>query len=75
MKASVFLQIVRDDLNELYEMHKLAVLTDGKQGFLCLKPDQLIEKMKRSDREILEFYIAQGAEIEDAEEYLASIEK
>jgi len=73
MKATEFIKVVRDDLKELYEMHQLAVSTDGQSGLLCFNPEQLIEKMNRSDREILEFYIAQGAEIDDADEYLNSI--
>lgn len=30
-------------------------------------------KMNQTDRELLEHYLAQGAEIDDAEEYLKSI--
>jgi hypothetical protein len=73
MKAVEFIKVVRDDLRELYDLHELAVATDGKQGFLCLTPERLIEKMNRTDKEILELYLAEGAAIEDAAEYLASI--
>lgn len=72
MKAAEFIKVVRDDLQELYDMHILAVQTSGKSGFLCLKPDGLIAKMNQTDREILEYYLSQGAEIEDAEEFLRS---
>lgn len=73
MKAADFIRVVREDLDELYKMHRLAVESGGAMGFLCLKPEDLIQKMERTDREILEFYLAQGAEIEDAQEYLARI--
>lgn len=73
MKAVDFIKIVRDDMNELYEMHKLAVNTNGEQGCMCLNLDQFLAKMNRSDKEILEYYISQGAQIEDADEYLASL--
>ena len=73
MKAADFIRVVREDLEELYKMHRLAVESGGANGFLCLKPEDLIQKMERTDREILEFYLAQGAEIEDAQEYLARI--
>lgn len=73
MKAAEFIKVVRDDLQELYNMHILAVQTNGKYGFLCLKPEGLMAKMNQTDRELLEHYLAQGAEIDDAEEYLKSI--
>ena len=70
MRAADFIKVVRDDLQELYNMHILAVQTNGKEGFLCLKPESLIAKMRQTDRELLDYYIAQGADIEDAEDYL-----
>lgn len=75
MKASEFIEIVRDDTNELYRMHELSISTNGEQGLLCLNPDKLIEKMNRTDKEILEFYLAEGAQIEDADEYLANLKQ
>lgn len=44
MKAAEFIKVVRDDLQELYNMHILAVQTNGKYGFLCLKPEGLMAK-------------------------------
>lgn len=75
MKAVDFIKVVRDDLQELYKMHELSVMTNGEQGCLCLNPEHLFEKMNRSDREILEYYLAQGAAIEDAEEFLVGLSK
>ena len=73
MKAAEFIKVVRDDLQELYDMHILPVQTNGKDGLLCLKPECLMAKMNQTDRELLEYYLAQGAEIDDAEEYLKLI--
>lgn len=73
MKAEDVVKTVREDMQELYEMHKLAITTNGEQGFLCLDIDGFLRLMNRSDGEILESYIAQGAQIEDADEYLASL--
>lgn len=74
MRAAEFIKIVRDDLSELYHLHQLAVETDDKQGFRCLKPERLMEKMARTDKEILEYYLAEGAQIEDVDEYLANMQ-
>lgn len=73
MRAAEFIKVVRDDLQELYNMHILAIQTNGRDGFLCLKPENLMAKMNQTDRELLEYYLAQGAEIDDAEEYLKSL--
>lgn len=73
MKAVNFIKVVRDDMQELYAMHQLSVSTNGKLGLRCLDPDVLEKKMNRTDKEILEFYLAEGAQIEDAEEYLATL--
>ena len=74
MKAVDFIRVVRDDLNELYNLHQLAEATNDAQGFRCLKPERLMAKMRCTDKEIVEFYLAQGAQIEDAEEYLAGLQ-
>ena len=71
MKAADFIKVVRNDLQELLEMHELSVATNGKQGCRCLNPEILYQKIRQSDREILEHYLAKGAVIDDAEEYLA----
>lgn len=73
MKAAEFIKIVRDDIKELTELHQLCISSEGKFGLRCLNPDELERKMKRTDREILEEYLACGAQIDDAEEYLAKI--
>lgn len=73
MKAAEFIKVVRDDLQELYDMHILSIQTNGKEGLLCLKPEALMAKINRTDRELLEYYLSQGAEIDDAEEYLKSV--
>lgn len=73
LKAKDVIKAVREDMQELYDMHMLAVSTAGEQGFLCLDIDAFLRLMNRSDREILESYIARGAEIEDVDEYLASL--
>lgn len=65
--------IVRSDLQKLYDMHLLAVSTEGKQGFRCFNPEVLEAKMKRTDEEILNDLISDGAIIDGVEEYLASL--
>lgn len=75
MKASEFIKIVRDDTAELYQLHELSVQTNGEQGLMCLNPEKLIEKMKMTDGEILKFYLAHGADIDDADEFLAGLGK
>ncbi len=72
MKAAQFIQVVRKDMQELWDMHELSLATDGMQGCPCLNPEYLTAQMGRSDREILEHYLALGAEIEDAEAFLSS---
>ena len=47
--------------------------TDGKMGLCCFDPDLLEERLKRSDRDIIEQGLAKGVYIEDAEEYLAKL--
>ncbi|MGN1217670.1 MAG: hypothetical protein ACI4TD_06805 [Phocaeicola sp.] len=64
---------VRSDLKKLYDMHLLSVSTDGKQGLRCFNPDALEAKMKRTDEEILNDLISNGAMIDGVEEYLASL--
>lgn len=64
---------VRSDLKKLYDMHLLSVSTDGKQGLRCFNPEALEAKMKRTDEEILNDLISNGAMIDGVEEYLASL--
>lgn len=73
MKAADFIRIVRNDCQELYDLHNLAVETNGIQGSYCLNLDEFLKKMNRTDKEILDYYISQGAEIDDADEYLAAL--
>ena len=47
----------------------------GKLGLRCLNPEEFEKKMKRTDREILESYLAEGAQIEDADEYLTNLKR
>lgn len=42
-------------------------------GLCCFDPDLLEERLKRSDRDIIEQGLAKGVYIEDAEEYLAKL--
>ncbi|MBQ7043770.1 MAG: hypothetical protein IJN78_04105 [Clostridia bacterium] len=64
---------VRSDLKKLYDMHLLSVSTDGKQGLRCFNPEALEAKMNRTDEEILNDLIADGAIIDGIEAYLASL--
>ena len=73
MKAAEFIRIVRDEMQELYGLHQLSVSSGGKLGLRCLNPEEFEKKMKRTDREILESYLAEGAQIEDADEYLTNL--
>lgn len=75
MKAADFIKAVRDDTQELYNLHQLYLSSNGEHGFRCLNPESLERKMNRTDREILEKYLADGAVIEDAAEYLAALDR
>lgn len=70
MKAVDFIKVVRQDLQELYDLHCLSIESDGTRGLRCLKPDILEKQMRRSDREIIELYLSKGANIDDADEFL-----
>lgn len=72
MKAEDFIKVVRNDMQELYDLHQLSVSSNGKLGLRCLDIDNFLKKMRRTDREIIEFYLAEGAQIEDAKEFLDS---
>lgn len=75
MKAAEFIKIVRNDMQELYDLHQLSVSSGGKLGLRCLNPEEFEKKMMHTDREILELYLAEGAQIEDADEYLANLKQ
>ena len=75
IKAAEFIKIVHDDMQELYDLHQLSVSSGGKLGLRCLNPEDFEKKMRRTDREILELYLAEGAQIEDADEYLANLKQ
>lgn len=42
-----------------------------EQGFRCLEYDEFMKIYNMTDREIIEGVLAKGAQIEDAEEFLA----
>lgn len=42
-----------------------------EHGFKCLDYDEFMKKYNMTDREIIEAVLAKGAQIEDAEEFLA----
>ena len=71
MKAVDFIKSIRDNFNELYELHEMAIESNGEIGCVCLNPERLFELLNRTDAEIVRDYLAKGAPIEDAEEFLA----
>lgn len=67
------IDVVRSDLQKFYNLHQLSLKTGGKQGLRCFNPDELERKINRTDKEILNELIAEGAIIEGVDEYLASL--
>ena len=72
MKALDFIKQIRDNFNELYALHEMAIESNGEVGCICLNPERLFELMNRTDAEIVRDYLEKGAPIEDADEFLAS---
>lgn len=75
MKAAVFIKDIRDSNQRLWDSYQTFLSTNGEQGMNCFTPDKMESLLKRTDREIIELGLAKGVVIEDAEEYLAGIEK
>lgn len=73
MKAAALIKEVRESTQHLYDSYQKYLETDGKMGLCCFDPDLLEERLKRSDRDIIEQGLAKGVYIEDAEEYLAKL--
>ncbi|MBO7312290.1 MAG: hypothetical protein J6U82_05745 [Alistipes sp.] len=61
---------VRESTQALWESHQRYIETNGEAGLLCFTPDVLIQRLNRTDREIIEQGLAKGVYIEDAEDYL-----
>lgn len=75
MKAAALIKEVRESTQYLYDAYQRYLETDGQSGLCCFNPEVLEERMNRTDRDIIEQGLAKGVYIEDAQEYLASIEK
>lgn len=73
MKAAALIKEVRESTQHLYDSYQKYLETDGQMGLRCFDPDLLEERLKRSDRDIIEQGLAKGVYIEDAEEYLAKL--
>lgn len=73
MKAAALIKEVRESTQYLYDSYQKYLETDGQMGLRCFDPDLLEERLKRSDRDIIEQGLAKGVYIEDAEEYLAKL--
>ena len=69
----VFLYAYYQNLRKEIDARQKWLETDGKMGLCCFDPDLLEERLKRSDRDIIEQGLAKGVYIEDAEEYLAKL--
>lgn len=73
MKAVALIKEVRESTQHLYDSYQKYLETDGQMGLRCFDPDLLEERLRRSDRDIIEQGLAKGVYIEDAEEYLAKL--
>ena len=73
MKAAALIKEVRESTQHLYDSYQKYLETDGKMGLCCFDPDLLEERLKRSDRDIIEQGLAKGVYIEDAEEFVAKL--
>ena len=73
MKSAALIKEVRESTQALWDSHQRYIATNGQLGLRCFSPEVLEEKMKRTDREIIEQGLERGVYIEDANEYLASL--
>lgn len=69
------ISVIRSDWQKFYDLHKLSLETDGKQGLRCFNPEELERKIKRTDKEILDDLISEGTVIDGVDEYLDSLKK
>lgn len=75
MKAAALIKEVRDSTQYLYDAYQRYLESDGLVGLNCLDPDTLTQRLNRTDREIVEQGLAKGVYIEDADEFLAGLDK
>lgn len=75
MKSINFIESIRKDRQELWASHLLSLSTNGAQGMRCFTPDYLQSLLKQTDEEIVKAGLEAGVFIEDANEFLAEIEK
>ena len=54
MKAAALIKEVRESTQHLYDSYQKYLETDGKMGLCCFDPDLLEERLKRSDRDVIE---------------------
>lgn len=75
MKAAALIKEVRESTQYLYDSYQRYLESDGLVGLNCLDTDTLMQRLNRTDREIVEQGLAKGVYIEDADEFLAGIGK
>lgn len=73
MKAQELITQVRNADKRMYDLHLRFVETNGAEGFQCLNPDVMKAKVDRTDRQIVEEFLAKGAQIDDVQEFLAAL--
>lgn len=75
MKAEALIKEVRESTQYLYDSYQKYLETDGRAGLFCFDPDTLMQRLNRTDKEIVEQGLAKGVYIEDADEFLAGLAK
>lgn len=72
MKAEIILRNIREDMEELKQLHEKWVETDGNEGLQCFNYDEFLKQYNRTDREILDDVENKtGFIVIDKEEYLS----
>lgn len=74
MLAKEVIKKNRDNFEKLNRYHQEWASSNHVSGLQCLDYEEFLKLYHMSDREIIERVLAKGVVIEDAEEYLASIE-
>ena len=65
----------RENLEKLNRYHQKWLSSDNKEGLQCLDYDGFLKLYNMTDREIIEKVLAKGVQIEDAEEFLAGLNR
>lgn len=75
MRAKDVIKKNRENFEKLNSYHLMWVASNGTQGLQCLDYDEFLKLYNMSDKEIIEKVLEKGVVIEDAEEFLAGVDR